>query len=354
MMESTFAINQRIISAEYPPYLVAEVSANHGGSLQRAIDTLGAAKEAGADAVKIQTYTADTLTIDCDKPDFLIDSGTWKGEKLYELYQKAQTPYEWHEDLFKFAKKEGITLFSTPFDTTAIALLETFNVPAYKIASFELLDYPLLESLCITEKPLILSTGMATFAEIQEVHAYLKQHAKNSWLFLYCISGYPTPIDQSNLHTLVDMQKQLRSPIGLSDHSMGFDVAVTATALGAVLIEKHFMLKRSMGGPDASFSMEPNEWREMVDRCHSAWSSLGKVTYELKPSEKPQQQFRRSIYAVKPIKVGEVFNEDNIRCIRPGFGLQPKLYNKILGLKATKPIEFGDALTKDMIEPFCE
>lgn len=354
MIESTVTINQQVLSGEHPPYLVAEVSANHGGSLQKAMDTIGAAKEAGADAVKIQTYTADTLTIDCDKPDFLINSGTWKGERLYELYQKAQTPYEWHEDLFKFAEKEGITLFSTPFDNSAIDLLETFNVPAYKIASFELLDYPLLESVCNTQKPIILSTGMASYEEIQEVNEYLKQHAKNSWLFLYCISGYPTPINQSNLHTLVDMRNQLQASIGLSDHSMGFDAAITATALGAVLIEKHFMLKRSMGGPDASFSMEPDEWREMVDRCHSCWSALGKVTYELKPSEKPQQQYRRSIYAVKTIEKGEVLSEDNIRCIRPGFGLPPRFYKKILGLKATQSIQFGEALSKGMIEPFQE
>ena len=343
-MSPIVEINERKIGLTYPPYIIAELSANHNGSLNRALESISMAKEKGADAVKIQTYTADTITIDCDKEDFQIHGGLWDGYTLYDLYKWAETPYEWHKPMFDHARKIGITLFSTPFDETAVDLLEDLNTPAYKIASFEAIDLPLIEYVASTGKPLIISTGMANLQEIEEAVDTARQAGCKELVLLHCISAYPAPIDQSNLRTIPDLAERFGVVTGLSDHTLGTTAAIASVALGASVIEKHVTLSRKEKGPDSEFSLEPDELAYLCRSTKDAWSALGSAGYERKESEASNIIFRRSIYAIKNIRAGEPFTEKNIRRIRPGFGLPPKHYNAILAKVATCDISFGTPL----------
>ena len=343
-------INNREIGKNNSPYIIAELSANHNGDIQRAFDLILAAKEAGADAVKIQTYTADTMTIDCDAEDFHIKGDLWDGYSLYDLYKEAQTPYEWHKPLFDYAKKIGITIFSSPFDETAVDLLEELNAPAYKIASFEMIDLPLVKYVAKTGKPMIISTGMANLREIEEVVEAAKNNGCQDLILLHCVSSYPAPIDQINLKTIPDLSKKFDVLSGLSDHTMGTTVATTSVALGACLIEKHFTLSRADKGPDSQFSLEPDELKQLCQNTKIAWQSLGKAGYERKAAEEGNIKFRRSIYAINDIKEGEDFTKENIKRIRPGFGLSPKHWDGLLLSKAScniargTPISFNEIL----------
>jgi len=349
MFNKKITIDGRSIGEGFPPYIIAELSANHNGDINRAFKTMEIAKEMGADAVKIQTYTPDTLTIDCDKEDFRIHGGLWDGENLYDLYARAYTPYEWHPALFEKARELGITLFSTPFDTTAIDLLETLNAPAYKIASFEMIDHALLRSVAKTGKLIIMSTGMATFEEIRESVSVLKDANCRDLIVLHCVSSYPTPIEQANIRTLSDISAQFDVLSGLSDHTLGVTASVAATVLGASVIEKHFTLDRSDKGPDAAFSLEPPELKQLCESTKAACMALGEAGYDHKPNEKPNVKFRRSLYVVQDIKQGDRFTPDNVRSIRPGYGLLPKFINQILGKTSTCDIERGTAISWDMV-----
>lgn len=342
-------INNRAISNQYPPYIIAELSANHNGDIQRAFNSIKVAKECGADAIKIQTYTADTMTIPCDDKEFQIKGGLWDGYNLYDLYKEAQTPYKWHKPLFDYAKEIGITIFSTPFDETAVELLEELEAPAYKIASFEIVDLPLIKRVAQTKKPMIISTGMANEEEIEEAVKTAKVNGCEDLVLLHCISAYPAPSEQSNLKTIPDLAQRFGVLSGLSDHTMGTTVATTSIALGACLIEKHFTLSRKDKGPDSEFSLEPSELKQLCIDTKIAWQSLGEVGYERKPAEESSIKFRRSIYAVKDITKGEEFTKENIRAIRPGFGLKPKHLEKILKLKASCYIAQGTPISFDMI-----
>lgn len=343
-------IANREIDNTKPPYIIAELSANHNGDIKRAFKTIEVAKQCGADAIKIQTYTADTMTINCAKKDFKIYGGLWDGYKLYDLYKEAQTPYEWHKPLFEHAKKIGITLFSTPFDESAVDLLEMLDTPAYKIASFEMTDLPLLKYVAQTKKPIIMSTGMASFEEIAEAVSCVKEWGCTELVLLHCVSSYPAPVEECNLKTIEDLSARFGCLVGLSDHTLGAAVAVTSVALGACIIEKHFTLSRAEKGPDSQFSLEPEELKELCEYTKVAWSSLGTVDYDLKESEKPSKQYRRSIYAVKDIKKGESLTPENIRRIRPGFGLPPKYYEEILGKKVNLDIETGTPIHRSFFE----
>ncbi|MCE0556225.1 pseudaminic acid synthase [Motilimonas sp. E26] len=348
-MPSPMKINGRAIANGLLPYMIAEISANHNGDINNAFRLIELAKQVGADAVKIQTYTADTMTIDANQAEFKIKGGLWDGYSLYELYQQAHTPWEWHQALFKKAREVGITLFSSPFDETAVDLLERLGAPAYKIASFEALDFPLIEYVAKTGKPMIISTGLADLDEITELHQFLTKMGHQDFCLLHCISGYPTPVAQSNVVTLTDLHHRFNCHSGLSDHSLSHSAAVAATALGAAVIEKHFTLKRSDGGPDAAFSLEPTELAELCQLIKEVHSATGTVNYERKPAELGNLPFRRSIYAVKDIKAGEVLTVDNIKRIRPGYGLAPKHYPEVLGLKAQVSLEKGQAISWDKI-----
>jgi len=348
-LKNIFDINGRKIGDNYPPYVIAELSANHNGNLDRALQTIKAAKECGADAVKLQTYSPDTMTIDCDMEDFQIRNGLWKGYNLYDLYNEAQTPYDWHKPMFDYARKIGITIFSTPFDETAVDLLEDLNVPAYKIASFEAVDLPLIKYVASTHKPMIISTGMASLDEIAEAVEVARESGCEALTLLHCISSYPAPVEQSNLMTIPDMKERFGVNIGLSDHTLGTTVAVASVALGACVIEKHMTLDRSDKGPDSDFSLEPDELRKLCHDAKDAWMSLGSAGYERKPAEEANIKFRRSIYVVKDMKAGDTFTEENIRRIRPGYGMQPKYYEYVLGSKAAYSIQCGEALSEDMI-----
>ncbi len=342
-------INNRAIDNAQFPYIIAELSANHNGSIERAFESIKAAKEAGADCVKIQTYTADTMTIPCDSEEFQIKGGLWDGYNLYDLYKEAQTPFEWHKPLFDYAKKIGITIFSTPFDNTAVDLLEDLNAPAYKIASFEVTDLPLIKTVAQTKKPMIMSTGMANLDEISEAVETAKENGCQDLVLLHCISSYPAPIEQSNLNTIPDLAKRFGVLTGLSDHTMGTTVATTSVALGACLIEKHFTLSRKEKGPDSEFSLEPHELKQLCIDTKIAHQSLGMTGYELKASEKSGLKFRRSLYCVKDIKKGEKLTKDNIRSIRPGMGLSPKHYEDILGKIVKQDIVYGTPLRLEYI-----
>jgi len=342
-------INGRLIGPDHPPYIVAELSANHNGSLKRALDTIEMAKKMGADAVKIQTYTADSLTIDCDKDDFYIKGGLWDGSSLYKLYDGAKTPYEWHAELFSKAKEVGITLFSSPFDGAAVDLLETLNAPAYKIASFELVDLSLIKRVAQTGKPMIMSTGMANLDEISEAVEVARSNGCEELVLLHCVSAYPAPLDQSNVRTVPDLSDRFNVITGLSDHTLGVAASIAATALGANVIEKHFILSRQDKGPDSEFSMEPEELKVLCSETKNAWLSLGNIGYAFKASEEANVKFRRSLYAVQDIGVGEQLTSDNVRSIRPGFGLPPKHLDDLLGKKATSKIERGTPLSWDLI-----
>jgi pseudaminic acid synthase len=325
-------------------FIIAELSANHNGSLQVAKETVRAAKRAGADCIKLQTYTADTLTIDCDKDDFLIKGTIWEGRNYYQLYQEAYTPWEWHEELFSVAKEEGLVCFSSPFDKTAVDFLETLNVPAYKIASFEITDIPLIEYVASKGKPIILSTGIAEQADIELALDACRRMGNNDIALLKCTSSYPAPINEANMCMVKDLAERYNVISGLSDHTMGATVPIVATVFGAKIIEKHFILDRSIGGPDASFSMNEEEFTAMVKAVREAESAIGVVDYTLTEKQAKGKDFSRSLYIVEDMKAGDVITEKNVRSIRPGFGMHPKYYNEILGKEVAVDLEKGDAL----------
>ncbi len=332
-------------------FIIAELSANHGHDIEIAKKTVRAAKQAGADAIKLQTYTADTLTIDCHKPDFVLSQGTiWDGQTLYELYQKAYTPWEWHEELFKTAEEEGLICFSSPFDKTAVDLLEELNAPAYKIASFEITDVNLIEYAASKGKPMIISTGVATEEDIQLAVDTCRKVGNNQIILLKTSSQYPAKIEDANLRMIPEFARRFNVVPGLSDHTKGELVPVVATALGAKVIEKHFILDRSIGGPDASFSLDFEEFKKMTEAVRNAEKSLGKVDYSLSEKAKKSKVFARSLYIVKDVKKGEIFTEDNVRSIRPGFGLHPKFLKQIIGKKASKDLEKGERFQPDFVE----
>lgn len=323
-------------------FIIAELSANHNGSLQVAKETVRAAKRAGADCIKLQTYTADTLTIDCDKDDFLIKGTIWEGKNYYQLYQEAYTPWEWHEELFRVAKEEGLVCFSSPFDKTAVDFLETLNVPAYKIASFEITDIPLIEYVASKGKPIILSTGIAEEADIELALDACRRMGNIDIALLKCTSSYPAPINEANMCMVKDLAERYNVISGLSDHTMGATVPIVATVFGAKIIEKHFILDRSIGGPDASFSMNEEEFTAMVKAVREAESAIGVVDYTLTEKQAKGKDFSRSLYIVENMKAGDVITEKNVRSIRPGFGLHPKFYLELLGKKVNSDLERGD------------
>ena len=326
-------------SSKTKPFIIAELSANHNGSIERAFESIKMAKEAGADAIKIQTYTADTITIPCDNDEFKIKGGLWDGWNLYDLYKEAHTPYEWHKPLFDYAQEIGITIFSSPFDRTAVDLLEELNTPFYKVASFEIIDLPLIKYIAQTKKPMIISTGMANLKEITEAVKVAKENGCHDLVLLHCISSYPAPVEQSNLLTIPDLAKRFNTSVGLSDHTIGTLVATTSVALGAAVIEKHFTLSRKDKGPDSEFSIEPKELKQLCIDSKIAWEALGEAGYELKKAE--EKTYRRSLYVVKDIKKGEKFTSENMRSIRPGYGLAPKYYETLLGAKVVKAVKKG-------------
>lgn len=324
------------------PYIIAELSGNHNGDINRAFKLMEEAKKAGADAVKLQTYTADTMTIDCDREDFLIKGGLWDGYKLYDLYQKAHTPWEWHEALFAKGKELDITVFSTPFDETAVDFLETLNAPLYKIASFELVHHPLIACVAKLQKPMIMSTGMASLEEITEAVAVAFTNRCRDLTLLHCVSEYPAPIEHCNLATMLDLKKRFpQCKVGLSDHTLGTTVAIAAVALGATVIEKHVTLSRSEGGVDAAFSLEPQELKYLCAAAKDAAAAIGTINYQRSDSERKNMVFRRSIYAVKDIAEGEEFTTENIKIIRPGYGAAPKEIRNILGKKSLRAFKRG-------------
>lgn len=331
-------------------YIIAEMSANHAGSLTRAKEIIHAAKEAGANCVKIQTYTADTITINCSNRYFQIDAGTWNGENLYTLYQKAYTPWEWQGELKEEADKIGIDFFSTPFDKTAVDFLESIGVDSYKIASFEVVDIPLIEYVASKGKPVIMSTGMATLGEIEDAVNAVRRQNNNQLALLRCASAYPAMTDEMNLKTMINMKETFGVPVGLSDHSMGSLGAVTAVAMGASIIEKHFCISRDISNPDSSFSMEVDEFASMVKDIRIVEKAIGKVKYGPANQEMENKKFRKSIFAVNDIKAGDKLTEDNIKVIRPGYGLKPKYYNEILGKSARFDIKKGTPIKFEIIE----
>ena len=338
-----------VIGVQHKPYIIAEISANHNGNLDNALRLISLAKKAGASAVKIQTYRPDTITIDCNKADFLIKDGLWQGQSLYQLYAQAHTPWDWHQALFDKAREEGITIFSSPFDFSAVDLLESLGAPAYKIASFEAVDLPLIKYVAQTGKPMIISTGMADADEIGEAVAAAREGGCSQLALLHCVSGYPAPPEDYNLRTLVDMAARFGVPVGLSDHTLDNTTAIASIALGACIVEKHFTLDRKGGGPDDSFSLEPDELRQLVQGCHTAWQALGKVDYGRKSSEQANAAFRRSLYVVRDMQPGDIFTPDNVRSIRPGYGLAPKHYEQVLGRRARCAIRRGTALSWALI-----
>lgn len=348
--DRTIEIAGRKIGPGHPPYVIAELSANHNGSLAAALDLIEAAAEAGADAVKIQTYRADTITLDSDKPEFRITGGLWDGQTLYELYDQAHTPWEWHADLFAKARDVGITIFSSPFDFTAVELLEDLAAPAFKIASFEAVDLPLIRRVARTGKPMIISTGMSDEDEIEAAIITARKAGCEDLVVLHCVSGYPAPASDYNLQTLVDIRVRHDVVVGLSDHTLGNATAIAAIALGACVIEKHFTLDRNGGGPDDSFSLEPAELAELCRDCRIAWESLGEVDYSRKKSEQGNAQFRRSLYVVADVKAGDVVTPDNVRSIRPGFGLAPRHYDDILGRRFATDVQRATPVSWELLE----
>lgn len=345
-------INGTRIGRGHKPYVVAEISANHNGDIELAKKIMLSAKQSGADAIKMQTYTPDTITLNSDKDDFKIKEGLWKGYTLYDLYSEAYTPYEWHKPLFEYAQKIDLTCFSTPFDETAVDLLEDLNTPAYKIASFEVVDIPLIKYVAATKKPMIISTGMANLEEIAEAVEAAKSAGCKDLILLHCISAYPAPAEESNLMTIPDLSERFGLLTGLSDHTLGTIVSTTSVALGSVFIEKHFTLDRNFSGPDSSFSLEPEEMKRLTQDVKTAWLSLGKAGYERKLSEDKNAIFRRSIYVVKDLKKGDVLTNENIRRVRPGYGLSPKYYEHILGKKVSVDIPKHTALNFSYLEGF--
>lgn len=324
----------RKIGPAYPPYVICELSANHNGSLDTALAMIDAAKATGADAVKLQTYRPDTITLNSTAPEFTIEGGLWAGRTLYDLYEEAHLPWEWHAPLFERARKVGITIFSSPFDSTAVDLLEDLNAPAYKIASFEAVDLPLIRYAASTGKPLIISTGMADAEEIAEAIEAARDGGCTELAILHCVSGYPAPADQYNLHTITDMIERFGLVTGLSDHTLDNTTAIASVAMGASIIEKHFTLDRSGGGPDDSFSLEPKDFAALCRGAKTAWSAMGKVDYGRKSSEHENTKFRRSLYFVKDLKAGDMITADAVRSVRPGFGVAPKYFDMVVGQRA--------------------
>lgn len=340
----------RKIGKNFPSYIIAEMSANHNGDINNAFRIIDAAKKAGADAVKMQTYTADTITLNSDNEDFQIHGGIWHGRTLHELYQEAHTPWEWHKPLFDYAHKLGITIFSSPFDNTAIDLLEDLNAPAYKIASFEAIDLPLIRYAASTGKPLIISTGMADLEEITEAVEAAKEAGCKELALLHCVSGYPAPAEDYNLHTIPDMIKHFGLVTGLSDHTLDNTTAIASVALGASIIEKHFTLDRKGGGPDDSFSLEPKDFKALCRDTKTAWQALGKVDYSRKMSEQANIKFRRSLYFVKDMVAGDIITLDSLKSVRPGYGLAPKYLNKIIGQRILTNVSYGTPVTLNIME----
>lgn len=331
-------------------FIIAELSANHNGSKQTAIDSIRAAKQAGADAIKIQTYTADTITLNCNKSDFVVGSGLWEGETLYSLYQKAYTPWEWHEEIFKVAREEGLICFSTPFDKTAVDLLEQLENPIYKIASFEITDIPLIQYIASKHKPIILSTGIAMEEDIQLALDTIRGEGCTDITLLKCTSAYPAPIEDANLLTIPDMKQRFDVKVGLSDHTDGYVVPMAAVALGAEVVEKHFIIDRSIGGPDSAFSMEAAEFKLMVENIRKVEAALGNVNYPTDPSSIKGREFCRSLYVAEGMKAGDEITEKNVRSVRPGFGLHPKFLPEILGRKVNCNLEAGDRMGWEFVK----
>jgi pseudaminic acid synthase len=332
-------------------FIIAEMSANHNGSLQTALDTIKAAKRAGADAIKLQTYTPDTITLNVKKPDFLVKQSTiWDGVYLYDLYKQAFTPWEWHKTLFDAAQDEGLICFSSPFDFSAVDLLEELNSPAYKIASFEITDIPLIEYVASKGKPIIISTGIAELQDIVDAIAACKRMGNHDIILLKCTSSYPAPVDEANLRMIHDFQQRFNVLSGLSDHTLGITVPVLSVAMGARVIEKHFIVDKSIGGPDASFSLNENEFTNMVNAVREAEKAIGKVSFELSEKQKKSREHARSLYITLDINTGEELTPQNVRSVRPGFGLHPKYYKEILGKKAVKDLKRGEPLTWDVVK----
>lgn len=344
MMSPLITIANRPIGAEHPPYIIAELSANHNGKIETAIRIIQEAKKAGADAVKLQTYTADTITLNCESEDFQIHGGLWDGKTLYQLYEEAHMPWEWHKPLFDHARKLGITIFSSPFDKTAVDLLEDLNAPAYKIASFEAVDLPLIKYVASTGKPMIISTGMADVDEIQEAIDAAREGGCKEIAILHCVSGYPAPSEDYNLRSIPDMIARFGLVTGLSDHTLDNTTAITSVAMGASIIEKHFTLNRNGGGPDDSFSIEPSELANLCCNTKTAWNALGRADYTRKPSEQGNVKYRRSLYFVKDMRAGEKITEDCVRSVRPGYGIKTSFLCQIVGksvlhsVKACTPV----------------
>lgn len=332
-----------------PCFIIAELSANHNGSLDTAIETIKSAKRAGADAIKLQTYTPDTITIDCDKDDFVIKGTIWEGRNLYELYKEAYTPWEWHEILFKTAKDEGLVCFSSPFDNSAVDLLETLDTPAYKIASFEITDIPLIEYAASKMKPIILSTGISTLEDIDLAIQACLRVGNSDIALLKCTSSYPAPLDEANLLMIKDLADRYNVITGLSDHTIGSLAPIVSICLGAKIIEKHFIIDREIGGPDSSFSMNEKEFTEMVNLVRQAEGAIGKIDYELSEKQKISRAHCRSLYIAEDILEGEKFNVNNVRSIRPGFGLHPKYFNEIVGKVSNRKIKKGERFSLEFI-----
>ena len=351
MSDKVINIGGRIVGASGPVFVIAELSANHNHDFDAAVNTINAAKEAGADAVKLQTYTPDTITLDCDNEYFRIDQGTiWDGKTLYELYKEAYTPWEWQPKLKKIAEDLGLICFSSPFDKTAVDFLENMNVPAYKVASFEITDIPLIEYIASKRKPVIISTGIAVLSDIEAAVSACKREGNDQIALLKCTSAYPAPFEEMNLKTIPDLADRFGIVTGLSDHSTGITAPVTAVALGAKIIEKHIILDRNMGGPDAAFSLEPDEFRAMVTSVREAELALGKISYDLTEKTKKSREFARSLFVVCDIKAGEVFSEDSVRSIRPGYGLAPVYLYDVIGRTAVFDIKKGTPLTWEFVE----
>ena len=341
----------RKIGEGHPVFIVAELSANHRQKLEIALDSIKAAKEAGADAVKLQTYTPDTMTLKSDKEYFRIRQGTiWDGRTLYDLYEEAHTPWEWHRKLFDQARKLGLVCFSTAYDRMAVDFLENLGTPAHKVASFEITDIPLIEYMASKGKPMIISTGIATQEDIREAISACGRSGNNQIVLLKCVSEYPTPLEDVNLRTIPDMRGRFGVLVGLSDHTMGISVPAAAVALGVVMMEKHFTLDRDLGGPDSAFSLEPEEFAQMVRAVREAEKAMGKVSYELTERQRKSREFSRSLFVVRDVKKGEVFTEENVRSIRPGYGLHPKYLKDVIGRRAKFDIEAGSPLSWDMVE----
>lgn len=347
MSADYFALNLRRISSEDPPYVIAEISANHNGSIVRAKETILAARNAGVDAVKIQSYTPDTMTIDSHRSDFLINDGLWQGRTLYDLYSEAYTPFEWHKELFLYAKEIGVTLFSSPFDETAVDLLDSLGAPAFKVASFEIVDLPLVKYIAEKKKPILMSTGMASFDEIGEAIEVVKSAGNDKILLFHCISSYPTPLSEANLNMLPILQREFNTQVGLSDHTVGNLASTLAISMGASAIEKHFTLNRSDGGVDSSFSLEPDEMASLVLATKEAFQALGSKTFRRSSLEEANMIFRRSLYFVRDVREGEVITKDDVRRIRPGFGLKPKYYDSVIGSRCLVSAKRGDRVTFD-------